>query len=134
MQNQENNKTITFRFATLQALMKVVNIEKKDNDSKFESWFNYKYKIKDDEDFLIKRLIKKHKLFLHSYNEQTLEMRFISPILNKIDFETEHFKDWYEYKISAEINGYTLTGTPDFMVANGLDIPEISSYKNIKED
>ena len=119
-----NEKIITFRFTTLRQLMNIVDIKKLDNDSKFDQWFNYKYNIAEEENLFLKKIVKKHKLFLNSYNEQTLSMRFISPLLNKIDFEINNYKDWYEYKIECELNGYILKGEPDLLVAKGIELHE----------
>ncbi len=117
-------ETITFGSVTLEKLMEVVNIKQVDNDGKFEEWFAYKYKLSDDESDLLEHLIKKNKLVLTHYNEIKLTAKFIVPVLNKVDFDTEDFTDWYGHKMSCELNNYILNGEPDFAVATGIMSPK----------
>ena len=121
-------KEITFRNATFEDLEEIVAIKKIDNDSKFDKWFSFEYKISDDENVFFQSLIKKNKLFLASYNEEQLKAKFIIPILQKIDYFFDDIKDWYEYPISAEINGTLLKGKTDFMLAKGTFSPKIPYF------
>ncbi|OQX98140.1 MAG: hypothetical protein B6I24_06310 [Bacteroidetes bacterium 4572_128] len=120
----DKKKTITFRYANLSDLKKVVNIKQIDNNEKFKEWFSYKYKLSDDENNFLLSLIKKHRLSIVNYNETKLVVKFIGQILNKIDFDTEYFTDWYGHKMTCKLNGYTFNGEPDFAVATGIEVPE----------
>ena len=132
MEDKKNDKILRFANSTLLKLQKIVPIKEVDNDNKFNEWFSYQYKITKEEDTFLTKLIEKHKLFLSSYNEQTLITKFISPLLNKVDFSTETFKDWYEYKISCEIGDWKLTGEPDYLIASGVREP-VTPYFFINE-
>ncbi len=119
----KKKKSLNFRAATLEKLMEVVNIKQAEEEDRFKEWFLYNYKFtKEEEDFL-KELIKEHKFYLNDYNEQTLTIKFIAPVLNKVKFSNEHVKDWYEYGINCKLNGWTLSGQPDFFVATGINKP-----------
>lgn len=116
----------------MKTLKNVVKIKKKDNDAKFDNWFSFNYKISNDDDFFLNKLIKQHKLYLSNYNEEQLKMKFLSPVLNRVDFFFDDIKDWYDYGLSAMINGILLKGRPDFMVAKGDKIP-VKPYFFIQE-
>ena len=126
--NVSDDKTITFRFATLKKLMQVVEIEEIVNYDKFKNWFNYKYDISEQETSFFSELIKTHIIYLSSYNEISLTIKFIGPILNKVKFITKKFKDWYGYKMESKLNNYTLKGEPDLIIATGIDEPEIPYF------
>ena len=69
---------------------------------------------------LQKRLIK----HVHDWNEQELKMRFISPILDIIDFEQSNYQPFFEREISTTYKNEKLSGEVDFIVAEGLRVPE----------
>ena len=113
----------TFSKMTYKILRKVTNIIKKRPEKIFDEWFNYNYKIKPDEEDFLSELIHEEGMYLQNYNEELLKACFIIPLLNKVKFKTENFRDWYSYEISAIVNGYELSGKPDFMVATGTIEP-----------
>ncbi len=121
---EEQEKNLNFRSSTLEKLSKIVNIEQDVDENKFKAWFSYKYEIKKEENDFLKKLIKDNIIYLSSYNEQTLTVKFIGQILNKIEFRNKLVKDWYEYKISCRLNDWTLSGEPDFFLASGRDEPK----------
>ena len=73
---------------------------------------------------ILEKLIQKHRNALPSYSEEELKMKFISTILNRIDFNFDDVKDWYERPIKTTINGWTIGGFTDFLVAMGEKEPE----------
>ena len=123
---QEEKSTINYTFSkmTYKILRKVTNIIIRKRENIFEEWFDYSYKFKKEEEDFLLELIDKEELYLQKYNEELLKAKFISPLLNKVNFVTEDFRDWYSYEISAIVNGYELSGKPDFMVATGKVEPE----------
>ncbi len=118
-------KKLSFRKATIEKLIEIVNIEQIDDDNKFREWFSYDYKFEKDEELFLENLIKSNKLSLKLYNEQTLTVKFIGSILNRIDFSNKEkgIKDWYGYSVNCRLNGHVLSGRPDFMVATGISYP-----------
>jgi hypothetical protein len=47
-------------------------------------------------------------------------MRFLSPLLRKIDFKTDYFKDFYDEKLTYKTDNFILTGEVDFLISTGL--------------
>jgi len=120
----DTKKTLIFSDATNKKLSNILKIKKIAYNKKFDEWFNYKYQISESENNFIKRLIEKNQLYLFTYNESKLTIKFIAPILNKIDFDTKNFTDWYNSEIRCKLNGYTLYGKPYLIVATGIEEPE----------
>ncbi len=120
---ETKKKEFSFSKITYQEICEIVDIAPYIDDSKFEEWFSYDYKISEEENKFLTDLINNNRRHLPYYNEVHLMVRFIGPVLNKVNFFTDKFKDWYNYYISAEINGYKLGGKCDFMVASGLKTP-----------
>ncbi len=132
-------EVLNYRSITFKQIEEIVDIEKIDNDSKFDEWFAFNYKINNEELELLKKLIKKNKLFLSNYNETKLLVSFIAPILFSVDFNFSDIKDWYESWLMCKINGTEFRGKPDFMVAKGTFTPDkpyffISEFKRSISD
>ncbi len=113
-----------FSDVTYKILRKITNITLKRRENKFDEWFNYPYKLKKEEEDFLEHLIDKESLYFQFYKEEMQKAKFIFPLLYKINFTHNNFKDWYEYGISATVNGYKLSGRTDFMVASGTIEPE----------
>ena len=62
------------------------------------------------------------------YSEEELKAKFITPILNKVDFMVGDVKDWYERPLRAIINDFEIGGYTDYMVAKGEDEPELPYF------
>ncbi len=63
-----------------------------------------------------------------SYSEEELRIRFIGPLLNKVDYRFKNTRDWYQRPLKAKINKVTIGGYVDFMVAKGFKEPEIPYF------
>ena len=64
-------------------------------------------------------------------------MKFLSFILNRIDFYSDGVKDWYERGLKCKVGNIMFNGTTDFMVATGLTEPKkpyffIQEFKKTK--
>ncbi len=105
-------------------LRKITNITLLRRGNKFDEWFNYSYKLTKEEEIFLECLIDKVSLYFQFYREEKQKAKFIIPLLNKIDFDTEKYSDWYDYSISGIVNGYKLSGRTDFMIASGKIEPE----------
>ena len=122
----ENNKNKVYNYQgiSLKDLREIVDIKPKLNASKFDDWFSYKYKISEDEQKFLEELIKCNILYLPKYNETKLLVKFIAPLLNRVNFIKDDIRDWYENFLSGEVNGHKFNGKTDFMVAKGIFEPE----------
>ena len=61
---------------------------------------------------------------VYDWNEQELKIQFIGPLLNLVDFDQAHYQPFFERVISVPYKNEKLSGDVDFLVANGLRVPE----------
>jgi hypothetical protein len=108
--------------------------------SKFDKWFKNGIEISTEDSLFFKQLLERQQVKIDVYNEQTLSMKFISSILNRVNFDIyeEEISDFYEYNISYEFEKFIFTGEPDFFVAKGEIKPEkplffIQEFKKTKD-
>ncbi len=115
-----------FQFSDMnrKILKMVLDAEPIFDRKKFEDWFNFKYKITDNEIEFLYTLIESHKFHLQYYNKIQLKLQFISPLLSLVNFTDNKFRAWYEHEITGTVNNYKLTGYTDFMVATGKLEPQ----------
>jgi hypothetical protein len=57
------------------------------------------------------------------WNEEELKIKFIGPLLDLVKFDDEKFRIFYDRPLTAQVDGITLSGTVDMMVATGFQIP-----------
>lgn len=106
----------------------------------FDSWFNYAISLTTEEIEFLTALLCKEIRLLGIYKEEDLKVKFIAPILNKIDFRdlTKEIRDFYEERITYKSNHFILTGVTDFLVAKGIEYSEtpyffIQEFKRTKD-
>jgi hypothetical protein len=124
----------TYNFSTIKYadLEDIVKIRPRYNPTKFKDWFEYSYILSELEQIFLKSLIEKHILLLTSYQEEDLKAKFLIPILNQVDFMTETYRDWYDASLSGVVNGISINGFADYMVAQGMKTPR-KAYFFIQE-
>jgi hypothetical protein len=115
----------TYNFSTIKYsdLEDLVTITPKLNYAKFDDWFGYEYSLSQEENTFLEKLVNKHTLYLSSYMEEDLKMKFLSPIFCQVDFLTDKFHDWYDAALSGTINGAEVKGFVDIMIASGTKSP-----------
>ncbi|MFK7979972.1 MAG: hypothetical protein AB8G86_08325 [Saprospiraceae bacterium] len=121
-------KQLSFSNIKLKDLRKVVAIKPITDETVFDKWFNFDYVISKEETHFLRELIANNQLRIATYSEEELKMKFIAPLLNKIDFTFAEVTDWYERPISCQINEVNLGGTTDYLVAKGIDEPELPYF------
>ncbi len=94
------------------------------HEHKFDEWFGFQYKLKAAESIFFKNLINKHALYLASYSEENLKMKFLAFIFDKVEFRNGKIQEWYDATLTGSVNGVKLVGFADFMVAKGTDVPQ----------
>jgi len=127
------------RFADLEQIVDIRMGNDEAYEHRFDEWFEFAYPLEKFEVDFLEKLIQKHRRRLPSYSEEKLKMKFLSPILNQVDFLTNDFQDWYDSTISGFVNGVELKGFADMMVAKGIYEPEkpyffIQEFKPSKPD
>jgi hypothetical protein len=84
--------------------------------------------ISENETETLQRLIKASYLRINGWNEETLKLNFISPVLSLIDFNYKYLGSFADEKLEVEFDNFILTGKADWMVAKGIDRPEIPYF------
>ncbi len=130
-------KTLSFSNIKFADLQKVVNIRQSVNATIFQDWFGYSYQTNPEEIRLLEGLIAKHQIYVSSYSEDELKVKFLGPLLNAVEYQIGEIRDWYQRPLQATINHVTLSGYVDFMVAKGVKEPEtpyffIQEFKRTK--
>lgn len=108
-------------------LKKIVEIKPKLNYDKFNDWFTDEDIILNDEDIIfLENLIDKNIFYLENYKEEDLKVKFITPILNRIDFVNidKEIRDFYDENLCYQTDQFVLNGETDFVVAKGYFFPE----------
>ncbi|WP_069472968.1 hypothetical protein [Candidatus Marithrix sp. Canyon 246] len=121
-------------------LRELVNIKQNFSLKIFDLWFNQTINLKDHEIKFLTELLDKEFNFIRIYKEEDLKVKFIAPILNKVDFRNieKEIRDFYEEKITYKTNKFIFTGNTDFLVSKGLEYSEkpyffIQEFKKDKE-
>jgi len=117
-------KRLSFSTVKFDELNEVVHLKPITKHNEFNEWFHYGYTIDEPETNFLNKLIDLHAPFLGSYSEEELKVKYITPILNKVNFMAEGIRDWYERPLKAVINGVEIGGYVDFMVAKGIKEPK----------
>ncbi|MEA3314771.1 MAG: hypothetical protein U9Q30_02790 [Campylobacterota bacterium] len=110
--------------------LKYLGAKKIRENKVFESWFNTNIEIsKIDLEFLQKINLKygENKTdFFRQSSEDTIKVKFISPILEQICFynDKQNISDFYHEKLYYLGNKFILNGFCDFYVARGEFTPE----------
>ena len=126
--------TYSFSKIKLDELKILVNITHNFNNNIFQNWFSFSFDITDKIMLFLKKLLDKESRYIKYYNEENLKIKFLSPILNDIDFtiEDKQIKDFYESKIIYKNEKFILEGTADFTVSKG-DVKALKPYFFIQE-
>lgn len=119
---------LSFSNATLKKLKVFFDIDLRLEEMVFEKWFSFSYSISTEEKKTLDQLIQTHRLKLPLYQEEKLKAKFISPVLNLVQFYSGELDDWYETEMSHEFDHVILKGITGFLVAKGTDIPEIPYF------
>jgi hypothetical protein len=132
----KKDKGKAFSSVTTQYLKNLVKIKKLKDKNKFNSWFNQDILISKENNLFLQELLDDYEIVLSKFNEDTLKVKFIGAILNKIKFANYDLEinDFYHCPLSFKNNKVNFNGFCDFYVANGFDYPDkpyffIQEYK-----
>ncbi len=120
-------ETLTFSQISFSDLNKIIKIKPKRNYDKFNDWFTDKNITLNNEDVLfLEKLIDKNIFYLENYKEEDLKVKFITPILNRIDFTNidNEIRDFYDENLCYQTDRFILNGETDFVVAKGYFFSE----------
>ncbi len=133
-----------YNFGTInfKDLEEIVVIKRNVSNSIFSNWFENDIQVSDNDQNILDNLINENAIFIDSYKEEELKVKFIAPILNRVKFtDIDHeIRDFYEEKISYKTDKFILTGITDFLVSRGLEYSKKPYFfieefkKSIKND
>ncbi len=108
-------------------LKNIVKLKPKLNYDKFNDWFNDEnIVLTDDDTAFLRKLIEKNIFYMENYKEEDLKVKFITPVLNRIDFVNidKEIRDFYEEKLFYKTDQFILTGETDYVVSKGYYFAE----------
>lgn len=106
-------KTLSFSHVRFADLQKIVNIEQRPDQQVFDEWFQYPYAIGAEEHAFLQELIEKNWRYVMSYSEEELKIKFIGPLLNRVQYQVGNIRDWYQRPLKAKNQDVTLNGYTD---------------------
>jgi len=117
-------KESNFTQWTKQKLEHAFGIQRVSENNELTNWLNGTVEITKSEKETLMTLAKRSAPYLEDWNEIELITKFIAPVTNLVDFDTDKFKLFAGRKISATLNGTKLNGIVDAIVATGTQDPE----------
>jgi len=120
----ENNNIKTYSFSKMRdsELNQLFDIEQKINKNIFNSWFDNDISITKDIYNFLEELLEEEKEYISFYDEEDLKMRFLSPILLKVNFKNSDFRDFYDEKLVYKTEEFILNGEVDFTISTSLRV------------
>jgi hypothetical protein len=126
LRNLENRVTsFSYSKITKDDLKKLFQLERNFDKSIFNSWFNSSLELSKEDNTFLETLLKKEVDFLQIYKEEDLKVKFLSLILNRVDFKIDYkIRDFYEEPLVYETEKFRFSGTTDFLVSYGFEKAE----------
>jgi hypothetical protein len=116
-------KSKSFKYWLTQEIHQEFNLNRELNHDILNEWLRSDEAINDAEKGRLDEL--SHNLMMNAeyWNEEELKIKFIGPLLDLVKFDDEKFRIFYDRPLTAQVDGITLSGTVDMMVATGFQIP-----------
>ena len=100
-------------------LDQIVDLSQEIDKAKFNNWFINDIEISAKDNEFLLELLEQEESYISFYSEETLKMRFLGPLLRRINFKTEYFQDFYNEKLIYKTDKFILTGEVDFLISTG---------------
>jgi hypothetical protein len=126
LENIEHSTKPIYQYSKIKDsdLDNLVMIEKRFDNSVFDSWLNQENLLEDEEEskLFFQNIIDRNQRLINDYNEEDLKVNVIIPILNRVEFKSfeNEFRDFYELPLRYETDNFIFKGTTDFVVSKGL--------------
>jgi hypothetical protein len=121
LKGEDEEQIPTYQYSKIRDvdLDEIVDISQKINKAKFNFWFLNDIEISEENNVFLLELLESEESYISFYSEETLKMRFLSPLLRKVDFKTDYFMDFYNEKLIYKTDHFILTGEADFIISTG---------------
>ncbi len=117
-------KSYVFSDISFKILNEIAEFDQIQSQEVFKEWFDFKYEINKFNEEILRNLIKNNFYYIDFYSELQLSLHFNIPLLNRINFYGDNYREWFQEEIKGIINGHELKGNLDFMIASGKKNPE----------
>ncbi|MDM8551591.1 hypothetical protein QUF72_16005 [Desulfobacterales bacterium HSG2] len=117
-----------FQEWTLAKLDKRFGLDQVMGDSMLKSWLEIRAEITDFEKTSLSHLQGLLILNIDNWNEQEYALHFIGPVFSLVNFSGKKFNAFAERHITGTVEGETMSGNPDGMIASGWREPEIPYF------
>ena len=120
--NHDNIPTYSFSQIKSETLRDLIDINLEFNREIFGTWFDNNIKVSQETESFLLNLIDTNKFLIKNYNEEDLKIKFISKLLNYVDFQSykNNFREFYELVINYKTDKFIFKGSTDFVVSKGL--------------
>jgi hypothetical protein len=118
------NRILNFSDCTLIILDKLFQLESQNYLPLMETWLTANLAVSDFERQALLLFQKSLNQYVHDWNEIELLQHFIGPMFTLADFTSNKFGLFAERPLAGQINGLTLKGNPDGIIASGFREPE----------
>ncbi|MDM8518505.1 hypothetical protein QUF64_00555 [Anaerolineales bacterium HSG6] len=128
----------TFKEWSLAELDKTFSLKEVQKTESLENWLAGTVDISEFEMQSLHYLRGRLKRGVHDWNEAELGYNFIGPMMTLVDFTAEQFNFFAQRSFGGTVEGVTMRGNPDGMVASGFREPEkpyfcLQEYKREKD-
>lgn len=89
-----------------------------------ETWLSSAEALSETEKTELTRLRNKLKANVDLWNEQELIIKFIALLMDMVDYDTHKYKAFANRRLSGQIDGVTVAGEVDLMIAGGRYEPK----------
>ncbi|MEM7530566.1 MAG: hypothetical protein AAF639_00180 [Chloroflexota bacterium] len=121
--NGKSRKKLAFGKIEFHDLQNIVQIDEHLDPTVFDDWFGFDYELEPGEEQFLADLIDENWRYVDSFSEEELKAQIIIPLVNKVKFFHNGIRGWYERPLKGVINNVLLQGSPDYMVASGIETP-----------
>ncbi|MEM8528375.1 MAG: hypothetical protein AAGG68_27280 [Bacteroidota bacterium] len=114
----------SFKNWTRQDIADQFGLDVKDHCKALDHWLNVEVVLSEEERIDLERLQLKLKQNVDLWNEQELIIKFIALLIDKVDYDNATYKSFANRKLSGQIDGETVSGEVDLMIASGKFEPK----------
>ena len=115
---------LNFRACTLLKLDKSFGLKQVRSIPALSNWLDRPAELSDLEEQVLRKFRELLIRNVHDWNEAELAHHFIGPVFSLVEYTTDWFNLFAERSFAGTVEGVTLRGKPDGMIASGLREPE----------
>ncbi len=109
----------TFRDFSREDLSDKFGLHQKKECAILTQWLSSNIQLDALEEQALERLRKRANDYIETWNEEELKLRFISLLIDLVDYDNPHYKIFAERHLTAVIKGISISGKVDFLLASG---------------